>query len=275
MVDWVGLVIPFAYLGLLIGSLATFSSLYRKRKAGMLLLANQNANPLGTLHASTQTKWQIAKSTSLEPWFGPHTARDIYLSLLHIEPGPGQEKAPAVPDSILKAALLQRAKADIHRVLAIRNAKQALSTLLQRGSVGDDLWQRFLRAEKEIEAELRDVVEEANALATNWGNTIFQSANEMVNNEALRQKVAEIQAQGKADREWWDQERATIQSNFMKELDENSGAGAPKPNATTGVEKGGSDEDAVLVEGGGPAASGSAANNSSKGGTSKKRKGKK
>lgn len=101
----------------------------------------------------------------------------------------------------------------------------------------------------------------------------------MVNNEALRQKVAEIQAQGKADREWWDQERATIQSNFMKELDENSGAGAGvgtlKPNAAAVAEKGGSDEDAVLVEGGEPAASGSAANSSSKGGTSRKRKGKK
>lgn len=103
----------------------------------------------------------------------------------------------------------------------------------------------------------------------------------MVNNEALRQKVAEIQAQGKADREWWDQERATIQSNFMKELDESSGAdagaviGTLKPNAAVGAEKGGSDEDTVLVEGGGPAASGSAANSSSKGGTSKKRKGKK
>jgi len=31
---------------------------------------------------------------------------------------------------------------------------------LARGSVGDDLWQRFSRAEKEMEAELRDVVEE-------------------------------------------------------------------------------------------------------------------
>ena len=26
--------------------------------------------------------------------------------------------------------------------------------------MGDDLWQRFLRAEREMEAELRDVVEE-------------------------------------------------------------------------------------------------------------------
>lgn len=72
----------------------------------------------------------------------------------------GKEKSPPVPDSILKAALLQRAIEDIHRVLAIRSAKQALSNLLQRGSVGDDLWQRFLRAEKEVESELRDVVEE-------------------------------------------------------------------------------------------------------------------
>ena len=31
---------------------------------------------------------------------------------------------------------------------------------MQRGSVGDELWQRFQRAEKEMEAELRDVVEE-------------------------------------------------------------------------------------------------------------------
>lgn len=121
----------------------------------------------GTVQAWTQTDWETAKSTSLEPWFGPHIQRDIYLSLLHLEPEPGEEKAPAVPDSVLKAALLQRAKADIHRVLAIRNAKQALSALLQKGSVGDDLWQRFLRAEKEIEAELRDVVEEVQT-ANSW-----------------------------------------------------------------------------------------------------------
>ena len=61
---------------------------------------------------------------------------------------------------MLKAALLQRATEDIRRILAVRNAKPALANLLARGSVGDDLWQRFLRAEKEMESELRDVVEE-------------------------------------------------------------------------------------------------------------------
>lgn len=33
MVNWLSLAVPLAYLGVLIGSLATFSSLYRKRKA--------------------------------------------------------------------------------------------------------------------------------------------------------------------------------------------------------------------------------------------------
>ena len=152
--DLIGLAVPFAYLGLLVGSLATFSSLYRKRKAGGCPLRQ-----LFRLHMRGTYK-TTAKSTSLEPWFEPHVQRNIYLSLLHLEPQPGQEKAPPVPDSILKAALLQRAAEDIRRILAVRGAKQPLNQLLQRGSVGDELWQRFLRAEKEMEAELRDVVEE-------------------------------------------------------------------------------------------------------------------
>lgn len=101
-----------------------------------------------------------AQKANLEPWFGPHLQRNVYLSLLHLEPEEGQEKAPQVPQSILRAALIRRAVEDIHRIIQIRTAKQACSTLLQRGSVGDDLWQRFTRAEGEMEAELRDVVME-------------------------------------------------------------------------------------------------------------------
>lgn len=92
----------------------------------------------------------------------------------------------------------------------------------------------------------------------------------MVNNATIRERVAELQAKGKADREWWDKERASISSKFMQELDEEVPAGNSKP-ASTGT--GNSDEEAVLVESGGPAAGGSTAG--SKGGTVKKRKGKK
>lgn len=65
-----------------------------------------------------------------------------------------------MPDSVLKAALLRRATEDINRVLTLRSQRQALMTLQQRGSVGDDLWQRFQRAESEMEDEVRDVIAE-------------------------------------------------------------------------------------------------------------------
>ncbi|KAL4913157.1 Pre protein translocase subunit Sec66-domain-containing protein [Aspergillus aurantiobrunneus] len=278
MVDWVTLVVPFAYLSVLIGSLATFSSLYRKRKA--------------------------RKATSLEPWFPPHLQRDIYFSLLHLEPSASasskekeKENQKKVPESVLKAALLRRASEDIRRVIALRSQKQALSMLLQRGSVGDDLWQRFLRAEKEMEEEVRDVVSEANAYVSNWGQTIFQSANEMVNNAVVRERLERHQKKLDEEKAWWEKKKASIQEGFMKELDaekpitattaataaetvvedkkSESSASTPAaaPPAPTVTE---SDDDAVLVEADDQAAA--AVQKSPGGGSSgagKKKKGKK
>ncbi|KAF2869526.1 translocation protein-like protein sec66, partial [Massariosphaeria phaeospora] len=224
LVDWLMLAVPFAYLSILVGSLAVFSSLYRKRKA--------------------------AKSASLEPWFPPHSPRNIYLTLLHMdEPNP--------PDGVLKAALMRRATEDIHRIVQIRNSKQALQVLLQRGTVGDDLWQRFQRAEKEIEEELRDVVNEANGFSDNWGQTIFQSASEIAQNMQIRERLAEVLSTAQAEKEWWEKRKATIQSEFMQELEDEKVKGpATTENSGVGSVKGGraaSDDDAVIVESGGPA----------------------
>lgn len=141
---WTNLTLPVLYLTIVIGSLYTFQTLYRKR--------------------------QISKAAKLEDWFPPHKQRDIYLSLLHLDPseasdaGEGEKKLSKVPDSILKAALLRRALEDIQRIVQLRTSKPALQTLLQRGSVGDELWQRFLRAEKEMEEEVKDVVNEVSTL---------------------------------------------------------------------------------------------------------------
>ncbi|POS84317.1 hypothetical protein EPUL_001793, partial [Erysiphe pulchra] len=191
--DWKGLSVPFAYIAVLVGSLMTFSSLYRKRKA--------------------------AAAASLTPWFPPHIQRDIYLSLLHLEPEEGDKDYVPVPDSLKRAALLRRAVEDIFRIIQIRNTKQACVTSLQRGSIGDDLWQIFLRAEKEMEKELEDVVTEANALQLNWGQTIFQTANEIAANTTIRNSLEEIQSHVDSEKKWWENRRNHIQSEFMKELD--------------------------------------------------------
>lgn len=212
-IDWKGLALPFAYVLVLGSALMTFSTIYRKRQA--------------------------AESANLAPWFGPHLQRNVYLSLLHLTPEDGSEKGPKIPDSILRAALMRRAVEDIRRLIQIKSAKQACGSLLQRGSVGDDLWQRFQRAEKEMEEELRDVVTEANALAPNWGQSIFQSAHEMTANAAMRNSVEEILAQAESEKEWWEKRRGQIQSEFMKELDGSEQSSSAKTA---------SEEDAVMVD---------------------------
>ncbi|SPJ83679.1 related to endoplasmic reticulum translocation complex chain SEC66 [Fusarium torulosum] len=206
-IDWKGLALPFAYVLVLGSALMTFSTIYRKRQA--------------------------AESANLAPWFGPHLQRNVYLSLLHLEDD--TEKGPKVPDSILRAALLRRAVEDIRRLIQIKSAKQACGSLLARGSVGDDLWQRFQRAEKEMEEELRDVVTEANALAPNWGQSIFQSAHEMTANAAMRGSIEEILAQAESEKQWWEKRRGQIQTEFMKELDGSEQSSSANTTSEDGV----------------------------------------
>jgi translocation protein SEC66 len=97
---------------------------------------------------------------------------------------------------------------------------------------------------------------QANAFAPNWGQTIFQSASEMTQNNQIRERLSEILSTSQAEREWWEKRKATIQSDFMKELDDEKVVKSPAESSYGGSVKGariGSDDDAVIVEGGGPA----------------------
>jgi translocation protein SEC66 len=108
-------------------------------------------------------------------------------------------------------------------------------------------------------------VEKANAFAPNWGQTIFQSASEMAQNTQIRDRLADILATAPSERAWWDKRRATIQSEFMKELDEERSAkGTSVSGSVTGlmtpadtersmsVTSSMAGDDAVFVEGNGP-----------------------
>lgn len=88
---------------------------------------------------------------------------------------------------------------------------------------------------------MRDVVNEANAFNPAWGQSIFQSANEIAQNTALKKRMAELQAQKESEKEWWEARKKTIESEFMTELE-----GEKKAPSRT------SDDDTVLVESGGP-----------------------
>jgi len=110
-----------------------------------------------------------------QPWFPHHKARDLYISLLSLDPPP--------PRAVLIAALLERAQADVKLIWSVRDSKTALTTLLAKGQIGDELWERFVRAEAELEAEIVEVVGEANTFAPGYGNQIFGLASEMVSHQ--------------------------------------------------------------------------------------------
>lgn len=97
---------------------------------------------------------------------------------------------------------------------------------------------------------------QANALAPNWGQTIFQSANEIAANTVLRKRLDDIQAQAESEKEWWEKRRSTIQQDFMKELDQSE----------KGASSVASEDEPILVDGDTPSATPSG---------SKKKKGKK
>ena len=68
----------------------------------------------------------------------------------------------------------------------------AITQLHQRGLIGDDTMARFAAAEKELEAEIVDVVAEANTFRPGWGSLIFQTATEMAHAERTREIVGNI-----------------------------------------------------------------------------------
>ncbi|KAF9227559.1 hypothetical protein BS17DRAFT_773957 [Gyrodon lividus] len=143
--------VPVLYIGIVISSLLIFSHFYRKRNAVKLYA----------------------------PYFPCHPERDIYVTLL-------QQSDPPVHEALLKAALVRRAMTDVSRVVKLREDKPALQNLLQKGSIGDDLWNSLLQAEKDLEAEIMEVVAEANTFVEGWGTIIFQTAGEMIANEKIR-----------------------------------------------------------------------------------------
>ena len=102
-----------------------------------------------------------------------------------------------------------------------------------------------------MELELRDVVEEANALAAGWGQVIFQSASECAHNELVRKKLREVEEGRLEEREGWVRRKESVKEGFLRELDAAAAVPAVEKNEVVAAEKvktGSSDEEAVMVE---------------------------
>lgn len=161
----VSIFVPLGYISFLVISLLTFSKIYRKRSL------RRNPSP---------------------PWFPTHSSRDIYYSLLSLDPPP--------PRPILVAALLKRAIEDVGRIWSIRDSKPSLNTLLTKGQIGDKLWEAFQEAEKELEKEIVEVVGEAETFEKGYGQKIFAVASDMITHQKWKDVYYGIEEKRKLER---------------------------------------------------------------------------
>lgn len=86
----------------------------------------------------------------------------------------------------------------IQRLMQIKNNKNSLGQLQNKGLIGDEFMAMFLEAEKELEAEIREVVEEANSYKQGWGQFILAHANDMVQHDKYKKTFEGIE-KAKAD----------------------------------------------------------------------------
>ncbi|KAG0283078.1 translocation protein S66 [Linnemannia gamsii] len=120
-----------------------------------------------------------------EPWFAENLPKSQYIALL-------QQSDPVATEAQLKAALLRRAVEGVVRVLSMREDKQVLAKLVKQGTVGDDIWTEFTLSEKELEQEIMAIVAEANTFKEGWGQTILQTASEILMHEKNKQTEQEM-----------------------------------------------------------------------------------
>ncbi|KAF0415735.1 Sec62/63 complex, subunit Sec66 [Gigaspora margarita] len=162
--------------------------------------------------------WRRRKTATIkyEPWFPEHTTRDIYVSLL-------QEKSPPPTELQLKSALLRRAMTDVERMLKLGEDRPALVSLVQKGLVGEDLWNSFLKAEQELQQDIMEVTAEADTFKEDWGQTILHTANQMVQHERhknIREDIRELKE--KEEKEFKKREEREKAEEIEQEKRENA-----------------------------------------------------
>ncbi|KAI9250510.1 Pre protein translocase subunit Sec66-domain-containing protein [Phascolomyces articulosus] len=173
------LALPALYLGGCIAAMSVFSFVYRR----------------------------VTGIKTVEPWFSDNNEKEQYIVLLNTE--------KPVPEQHLRAALLRRAMEAVRRLVQIQQEKPALQQLMRMGSIGDDLWRDFSVAEQQTMMELQEVSQEANTYKSNWGQTIFSTAAQMLEHEKQKVLQQEMKAMKEAE-----EKRRLMQEKELKLAEE-------------------------------------------------------
>ncbi|KAI8800132.1 Pre protein translocase subunit Sec66-domain-containing protein [Cladochytrium replicatum] len=134
---------------------------------------------------SARVKRENMKNEEDGGFFGPHVQKVQYEELAN-------SYSPEDPEGkkLLIAALIRRALVDVRRIWQIRDDKPSMYQLVKQGVISEDLWERLLAAEQALEAEILEVVEDAELYRAGWGKTIFQDVSNLLQQVQQRENAA-------------------------------------------------------------------------------------
>ncbi|KAJ3298153.1 translocation protein S66 [Blyttiomyces sp. JEL0837] len=145
---------------------------------------------IGAVFLLRRTQKSSSKANESSSYFPDHIPKRQYEEL-------AEQYSPQDPHGLklLTTALMRRAMVDVQRILQIREEKQPLQNLVRTGVIGEDMMEKITMAEKEVEAEIMELMEEAELYRPGWGKTIFQEASNFLQIQAQAQAQALQQAQ--------------------------------------------------------------------------------
>ncbi|CCH45062.1 Translocation protein [Wickerhamomyces ciferrii] len=150
---------PIIYVTVVLTALVVFSINYRKNKINALY--------------------------NRQPFFKRNLPKELHFELRDSDPKPNEK--------VLKAALLRRGAESIRRTIKLKEVQPFITALYQKGSIGDDLYERYQTATKLEELEVQEIVAETEKYKAGWIPKFVPLLQEICFNEALRRRYSAIE----------------------------------------------------------------------------------
>ena len=123
-----------------------------------------------------------------------------------------QRPAPAV----LGQTLMRRAMFNVERAMQIREQKGTLQGLVRAGSIGEDVWLRFQAAERALEQDIQELLQEAERVKPGWSQQIFAQAQQLLAMERQRLMAQMDRQQSDQARQWEEEQRRVEQEESKR-----------------------------------------------------------
>lgn len=193
MAQNISILTPLAYIFVMITTFVVFSVVYRRRKVRQL--------------------------SNIKPIYDLSFARDnyFYVKALFEENGGKGSNKKQIPDTLIESALVRWAENDIRQIVKMKQSKEVLTQIHQKGFISDATYTKFITSEKALELEVQEIVREAEEFRKGLGEKIFGLTTDISQADGIRIRVKNAEKFKQEYQERWDKIKAKALADLEKE----------------------------------------------------------